>query len=66
MLAVRELATSVILVHNHPSDRTNPSDSDKETTKKIKKALSYVDIKVLDHLIISPNEYFSLAENGLI
>ncbi|NNK40777.1 MAG: DNA repair protein RadC [Winogradskyella sp.] len=59
-------ATALILVHNHPSGTLKPSVADKEITKKLKLAAQSLDIKVLDHLIITENAYFSFADEGLI
>jgi DNA repair protein RadC len=60
------LVASIILGHNHPSDNLNPSQSDIAITKKIKEAGQYLDISVLDHLIIAGNTYTSLADEGLM
>lgn len=60
------LVTSIILGHNHPSDNLNPSRADIEITKKIKEAGRYLDINVLDHLIIAGTSYTSLADEGLM
>ncbi|TMM58433.1 DNA repair protein [Maribacter algarum] len=66
-IALKTLSTGIILAHNHPSGKLKPSDSDIRLTQKISKAGDLLDIKVLDHLIICPNnEYFSFADNGLI
>lgn len=59
-------AAAVIFTHNHPSGNTEPSHSDKVLTKELIKALSYVDVKVLDHLIIGEDKPFSMAEWGMI
>ena len=60
-------ATALILVHNHPSGNLKPSEHhDKELTRKFKKAASYVDLKVLDHLIVSEKGYFSFADEEII
>lgn len=59
-------ATALILVHNHPSGNLKPSEHDKELTRKFKKATSYVDLKVLDHLIVSEKGYFSFADEEII
>ena len=59
-------ATSIILCHNHPSGSTKPSRADEELTNKIKEAASYLDIKVLDHIIVSNEGYFSFADEGII
>ena len=64
--AVEKNACSLILTHNHPSGSLLPSKSDEEITSKIKMAASYFDIKILDHLIVSDEGYFSFADDGLI
>ena len=64
--AVRLAACSMILVHNHPSGSLKPSRQDEELTYKIKEAAKYFDIKVLDHLIITSESYFSFADEGLL
>lgn len=63
---IEHLASSVILCHNHPSGNLKPSDADLKITEKMKKAGDILDIKVLDHLIIADNTYFSMADEGLI
>jgi len=64
---LKSLSTAVILCHNHPSGTLKASEQDKEITQKIKKAGSYLDVKVLDHIILSPcGNYFSFADNGLL
>ena len=64
---LKSLSTAVILWHNHPSGTLKASELDKEITQKIKKAGSYLDVKVLDHIILSPcGKYFSFADNGLL
>lgn len=64
--AVELLASSVILVHNHPSGVPKPSDDDKFLTDKIELAASLFDISVLDHLIVTSGGYFSFRKEGLI
>tara|TARA_R110002073_G_scaffold293194_2_gene458787 strand:+ start:65983 stop:66669 length:687 start_codon:yes stop_codon:yes gene_type:complete len=59
-------AVAVILCHNHPSGNIQPSISDKELTHKVKQAGDSLDIKLLDHLIITEKSYFSFADNGEI
>lgn len=59
-------ATSVILAHNHPSGTLKPSQPDINLTKKLKTAGKSLDIKVLDHLIITQNAYFSFADEGIL
>jgi DNA repair protein RadC len=64
--ALEEDAVSIILCHNHPSGSLKPSRADEELTLKIKEAARYFDIKVLDHLIVSEDGYFSFADEGLL
>ena len=59
-------ATGIILVHNHPSGTLKPSESDKQLTQKLKAAGESLDIKVLDHLIITEKAYFSFADENLL
>lgn len=63
--ALEQNAISVILTHNHPSGRLEASDADKEITKKLKIAGDQLDIKVLDHIIITENGYFSFQDEGI-
>ncbi|MEP6806618.1 MAG: DNA repair protein RadC [Flavobacterium sp.] len=58
-------ATSLILCHNHPSGNLEPSDADKQITKKIKIAGDSLDVKVLDHLIITETKYYSFVDEGI-
>ena len=64
--AIKSLAVCIILSHNHPSGNLKPSQADQELTQKIKVASGYHDIKVMDHLIISSEGYYSFAEEGLL
>jgi len=64
--AIKALAVSIILSHNHPSGNLKPSRADEELTLKIKEAAKYHDIKVLDHIIITSEQYYSFADEGLI
>ena len=59
-------AVSLILAHNHPSGNLNPSDADKQLTLKLKTAAESMDIKILDHLIVTEKSYFSFADEGLM
>lgn len=59
-------AVSIILAHNHPSGNLNPSEADKQLTAKLKTAAAGLDIKVLDHLIVTEKSYFSFADEGLL
>jgi DNA repair protein RadC len=64
--AISLLASGMILVHNHPSGNLQKSDADVEITKKIKNAASYIDINVLDHVIVTSDGYFSFRDEGLL
>ena len=65
--AIKANASGIIAGHNHPSGNINPSESDSKLTQKIKEAGQLMDIQLLDHLIITPeNNYYSFADNGLI
>ncbi|WP_426429495.1 RadC family protein [Winogradskyella sp. HB-48] len=59
-------ATSLILCHNHPSGTLKPSQADKDITQKLKNAAQSLDIKVLDHLIITEKTYFSFADESIL
>lgn len=63
---VDTLASAVILCHNHPSGNLNPSTQDIELTKKLSQAIKLVDSQVLDHIILTPDSFYSFADNGLI
>ena len=64
--AIRHAASALIFVHNHPSGDPDPSESDREITKELIFAANIMQIKVLDHIIIGNNCYFSFADQGLI
>ena len=64
--AMAHNAASLILCHNHPSGITDPSSADIELTKRLKEALSLVDVQVLDHVIIGDGEPLSMVERGLM
>jgi DNA repair protein RadC len=64
-IALKVNACSLILVHNHPSGNTKPSEQDMELTKRIKEAAGLFEIQVLDHLIIGDG-YYSMSDDGLI
>jgi DNA repair protein RadC len=64
--ALEEDAVSLILCHNHPSGSLKPSRADEELTQKIKEAARFFDIKVLDHLIVSDDGYYSFADEGIL
>ncbi len=64
-LSLENGATSLILCHNHPSGNLQPSDADKEITRKLKLAGDNLDVKVLDHLIITETNYYSFVDQGI-
>ncbi len=64
--ALKVCACSIILAHNHPSGTLRPSRADEELTYKMKEAGRMLDIKVLDHIILSSENYFSFADEGLL
>ena len=64
--AIQLGAVAVILAHNHPSGTLKPSNADKALTQKLKTAGESLDIKVLDHLIVTENSYFSFADENLL
>lgn len=64
--AVENLASSIILAHNHPSGNLRPSASDKAITRQLSDAGRILSIPVLDHLIVSDNGYFSFADEGML
>lgn len=65
-VALKCNASSIILAHNHPSGNLYPSMADKNITQKLKKAGEFLDIKVLDHLIITKDGYLSFVDDGLM
>lgn len=65
-MAVITGASHVIIFHNHPSGNLGPSSADEEVTRKIKAGLETLDIRLLDHLIISGDEYYSFADESRI
>ena len=64
--ALEENAVSLVLCHNHPSGSLKPSRQDEEITRKIKEAAKFLDINVLDHIIVSDAGYFSFADEGIL
>jgi DNA repair protein RadC len=65
-LAINYNATSIIICHNHPSGNLMPSNADKEITNKIKESAKLLDIKLLDHIIVSDEGYMSFADENLL
>jgi len=64
--ALKANCSSIILVHNHPSQDLKPSDADIKLTKRLTECGKLLDIMVWDHIIISENSYYSFADNGII
>jgi len=65
LVALKTLATGLILAHNHPSGNPKPSEADVNLTKKIKEAAKLMDIQVLDHIILGDDGYFSFSDEGI-
>lgn len=64
--ALHHNAAAVVLAHNHPSGSVNPSRADETLTQTLRSALALVDVRILDHVIVSPTDTLSMAERGLI
>ncbi|HEV2353140.1 MAG TPA: DNA repair protein RadC, partial [Puia sp.] len=64
--ALQEEAVSIIVSHNHPSGNLHPSRADLALTARLKDGANYLDIKLVDHIIVSPKGYFSFAAEGLL
>jgi len=64
--AIHHHAAAVVLAHNHPSGNIEPSRADESLTQTLRAALALVDVRVLDHIIVSPGQSFSMAEKGLL
>lgn len=64
--ALKGVASAIIIVHNHPSGNLTPSSPDRLLTKQFKEAGKFLEIQVLDHLIITPEGYYSFADEGLL
>jgi DNA repair protein RadC len=65
-IALKCLASGVILAHTHPSGETTPSNADRLLTSKLKEAAALMDIKLLDHLVIYTTGYLSFADDGML
>jgi DNA repair protein RadC len=59
-------SSAIMLIHNHPSGTMKPSQDDLQITRKIKQSMDYVNVRVLDHVIVGDNAYFSFAEENLL
>jgi DNA repair protein RadC len=65
-MLVKVGATQAIVCHNHPAGCVKPSEADKQITRKMKEAGNLLNIKILDHLVITPETYYSFADKGEI
>ncbi len=63
-MAVERLASGLVLCHNHPSGNVHPSMQDKQVTRKVKESGALLDIALIDHVIVSDNQYYSFADEG--
>jgi DNA repair protein RadC len=59
-------ASAVVLAHNHPSGKPEPSAADESLTRSVSKAMSLVDVRTLDHIVVGGGKYVSFAERGLL
>ena len=64
--AIEHSSAALIVAHNHPSGDCSPSPEDRATTKRLKESGELLGIPLLDHLIVSPQGFFSFRENGLL
>jgi DNA repair protein RadC len=64
--AIEQLASGIILCHNHPSGNLQPSQADIDLTRKLKRGAENLDLVIFDHLILSANGYYSFADEGLL
>ena len=64
--AIDNLATGIILAHNHPSGQLSASDSDIQITKKVNEAMKLFDVQVLDHIILTETAYLSFQDEGIM
>jgi DNA repair protein RadC len=64
--ALETRASSLILVHNHPSGNIRPSDADIRITEKLRDAGKIMEVPVIDHIIVTDNSYFSFADENLL
>lgn len=64
--ALKSNAASIILIHNHPSGNLKPSQADLDLTRKMKEAGRYLDLPIVDHIILTKESYLSFADEGLM
>lgn len=65
-VAIKSAAHSFIMAHNHPSGTLKPSEPDKRLFRKVKQAAEFLDVQVLDNLIITKDAYLSFADEGIV
>lgn len=65
-VALKAVASGIILMHNHPSENLKPSQADLDITRKLKIGAKTVDIDLLDHLIVTRKSYYSFADEGVL
>ena len=64
--ALEQNATAIVIAHNHPSGTLRPSQADKQLTRKVKEGGQILDIKLLDHIIVTEKNYYSFADEGML
>jgi DNA repair protein RadC len=64
--ALKHNAQAIVLVHNHPSGTNKPSEADRQVTNKIKSAMTFLEISVLDHVIVAGDKFYSFSDEGII
>ncbi len=65
-VALNSAATHVVIAHNHPSGSIRPSDADKSLTQRVKDGLALLDIKLIDHIILTDESFFSFSDEGYL
>lgn len=65
-VALKSASTSIVLAHNHPSGNLKPSEADKRLYEKVKKASEYLDVQVLDNMIITKDDFYSFADKAVL
>lgn len=64
--AIKAAATAIVVAHNHPSGNLQPSNADCKFTEKLKLAAAYHDIRLADHIIVTAEDYYSFADQGVL
>jgi DNA repair protein RadC len=65
-IAIQHMCSKIIIAHNHPSGSSQPSSADKEVTEKIRKGAALLDLRLVDHIIVTESHYFSFADERLL